>query len=102
MPHSPTGVRRVIPVAPDGLRPDAIEAFNLANVRRLAAKGASTMSGATVAPSVTAACMGSLLTGVSPEYHGLCSDHFHVPRRRGYVEPLPRVLAETALPTTAF
>jgi predicted AlkP superfamily pyrophosphatase or phosphodiesterase len=102
MPHSPIGVRRVVLVVLDGLRPDAIEAFNLSNIQRLAAQGASTMSGATVSPSVTAACMASLLTGVAPEHHGLCSDRFHVPRRRAHEESLPRVLAEVSLPTTAF
>jgi arylsulfatase A-like enzyme len=99
---SPVGVRRVVLVVLDGLRPDAIETFTLANARRLVAHGAATLTGSTVSPSVTAACMASLLTGVSPDVHGLRSDRFHIPRHRGRTEPLPHVLAKTSLPTSAF
>ncbi len=94
-------IRRVIVVVLDGLRPDAIDAFDLATLRRLAARHASTRAATTVAPSVTAAAMGSLLTGVSPERHGLTSDRFHVPRSRGPVSPLPRLLAEAGYLSTA-
>ena len=94
-------IRRVIVVVLDGLRPDAIDAFNLTNLRGLMARGAFTRSATTVAPSVTAAAMGSLLTGVSPERHGLTSDRFHIPRSRGPVSPLPRLLEEAGYRTTA-
>jgi len=49
----PPRFRRVIVVVLDGLRPDAIEAFELANVRRLARLGASALTGRTVQPSLT-------------------------------------------------
>lgn len=99
--YHPVRIRRVILVVLDGLRPDAIDAFNLPTLKRLRAGGASTMRGATVAPSVTAAAMTSLLTGVPPERHGVRSDRFHVPRSAGALSPLPRVLAASNYPTSA-
>ncbi|MDE3053810.1 MAG: alkaline phosphatase family protein [Gemmatimonadota bacterium] len=100
MNRHPT-VRRVIVAVLDGLRSDAIDAFGLDHVRGLALRGAHTLHGRTVAPSVTAAAMGSLLTGVRPERHGLTSDRFHVPRSHGPVSPLPSVLDEAGYVTTA-
>ncbi|HUX33622.1 MAG TPA: alkaline phosphatase family protein [Gemmatimonadaceae bacterium] len=94
-------VRRVIVVVLDGLRSDAIAAFDLSTVRGLAQRGAHTLAAHTVAPSVTAAAMGSLLTGVSPDRHGLTSDRFHIPRSRGPVSPLPSLLDEAGYVTTA-
>lgn len=94
-------IRRVIVVVLDGLRPDAIDTFDLATLRGLASRHAHTRSATTVAPSVTAAAMGSLLTGVSPERHGLTSDRFHIPRSRGPIAPLPRLLGEAGYLTTA-
>ncbi len=94
-------VRRVIVAVLDGLRPDAIDAFDLDHVRGLALRGAHTFAAHTVAPSVTAAAMGSVLTGVSPERHGLTSDRFHIPRSRGPVSPLPGLLDEAGYVTTA-
>lgn len=95
-------IRRVVLVVLDGLRPDAIPRFGLTNISRLAHGGASTMLGRTVSPSVTACAMASLLTGAAPERHGLQSERFHIPRPRGALHPLPRVLADHALPTSAF
>lgn len=97
-----TPVRRVVLVVLDGLRPDAIPRFDLTHITGVARRGASTMLGRTVSPSVTACAMASLLTGASPERHGLQSERFHIPRPRGALHPLPRVLAEHALPSSAF
>ena len=99
---SPVGVRRVVMVVLDGLRPDAIDTFGLNTLKRLRAGGASTMRGSTVSPSVTAAAMTSLLTGVPPTRHGVRSDRFHVPRTAGKLSPLPRVLADAAYPSSGF
>ena len=99
--HHPVRIRRVVLVVLDGLRPDAIDAFNLATLKRVRAGGASTMRGTTVAPSVTAAAMTSLLTGVAPVRHGVRSDRFHVPRSSAALSPLPRVLAAANYPTSA-
>ena len=83
MTHSPSygrvmtsqhGVRRVIIVVLDGLRADAVHLFPLPNMARLAELGAATFTARTVTPSVTAAAMTSLFTGVTPDVHGLTSD----------------------------
>ena len=95
-------VKRVVVVVLDGLRPDAITHFGMQHTLRLAWNGASTFAGRTVAPSVTAAAMGSLLTGATPARHGLESDRFQIPRPRGTVDPLPRVLAGAGLPSAMF
>lgn len=101
MPHA-TPIRRVILLVLDGLRPDAIPRFGLHHTAALARNGASTMLGRTVTPSVTACAMASLLTGAAPERHGLQDMRFRIPRSRGPVDPLPRLLAEHAFPTSAF
>ena len=95
-------VRRVVLVVLDGLRADAIPALDLRCWQQLAMHGASSLTGTTVAPSVTAAAMASLLTGVAPEIHGLRSDRFHLPRPQGTLHPLPKVLARAGLPTSSF
>lgn len=96
-----TPIRRVILVVLDGLRPDAIPRFGLAHLTALAHGGASTMLARTVHPSVTAAAMASLLTGAAPARHGLEDTRFRIPRARGSLHPLPRMLAAHGLPTTA-
>jgi len=95
-------VRRVVLVVLDGLRADAIPALDLRCWQQLASRGASSLSGTTVAPSVTAAAMASLLSGVPPEVHGLRSDRFHLPRPNGALHPLSKVLADAGLPTSSF
>lgn len=97
-----TPVRRVILVVLDGLRPDAIPRYGLQHLTALARSGAGTMFARTVSPSVTACAMASLITGAAPERHGLQSDRFHIPRPRGTLDPLPRVLARHAMPFSAF
>ena len=74
----------------------------LAQFAHLARIGASTFCAQTVSPSVTACAMTSLLTGASPERHGVQSDHFQLPRSRGPLHPLPKQLAARSLPTSAF
>ncbi len=99
---APTDIRRVVLVVLDGLRPDAIERFGLTHIRGLMAASASTMTGKSVSPSVTAAAMASILCGAPPQYHGLESDRFHIPRSRGPLHLLPRILADAGYPTSAF
>jgi predicted AlkP superfamily pyrophosphatase or phosphodiesterase len=100
-PRRPHGIRRVILVVLDGLRPDAILLFGLPHLERLRRRGAATFTARTVSPSVTAAAMGSLLTGVEPLLHGLDSDRFRLPQPRIALDPLPAVLAAAGLPTSA-
>src|SRR5581483_10613816 len=99
--HSPRAIKRVVVVVTDALRPDAIEKFDLVSLRQLHHHGASTLAATTVQPSVTAAAMTSLLTGVAPDVHGLQSDRFHIPKPRGPILPLPRALAAAGFPSTA-
>ena len=102
MVPSPLGIRRVIVVVLDGLRPDALTRFDLAHLNRLRRGGASTLHGATVAPSVTAAAMTSLFTGVPPNVHGVESDRFHLPSPRRRLLPMTQVVSQAGLPTSAF
>jgi predicted AlkP superfamily pyrophosphatase or phosphodiesterase len=95
------GVRRVIVVVLDGIRADAIHLFPLPNLARLADEGASTFTARTVTPSVTAAAMTSLFTGVSPDAHGLAHDRFSMPRARLPLTPVTRVLQRVGLPSSA-
>ena len=95
-------VRRVIVVVTDGVRPDLIPLLDLPAFGRLASTGAATLHGRTVRPSVTAAAMTSLLTGVAPPVHGMTTDQFRIPRPRGPVEPLPLVLRRAGLRSTAW
>jgi arylsulfatase A-like enzyme len=94
-------VQRVVVVVLDGLRPDAIEAFGLEHLRALTARSAHTMAGRTVAPSVTACAMTSLLTGAAPERHGMRSDTFRVPNPSGPLDPIPQVLAQHGISSAA-
>lgn len=100
--HSSSVVQRVIMVVLDGLRADAIDTFCLPHLERLAREGAATFAAHTVAPSVTAAVMTSLFTGVPPEQHGIRGDQFGIPRRVHKLHPFPRLLAAANYPSAAF
>src|SRR6185436_10956399 len=78
--QSQIGVSRVIVVVLDGLRPDAIGRFRLGAMAELMSSGAWTLDATTVRPSVTVAAITSLLTGVSPDTHGLKGDRVFIPR----------------------
>ena len=99
---TPTNTRRVILVVLDGLRPDAVDNFDLHHLRRLSRIGASTMSARTVFPSLTWAALASLFTGVPPETHGVIADTVHLPRPRAKLEPLPERLTSAGFPSSAF
>jgi hypothetical protein len=91
-------VRRVVLVVMDGLRPDAISAFGLPTIGAVFQTGASTFSGRTVSPSVTAAAMTSLFTGVGPEGHGVNGSRFGLPWGTLQVTPLPMALCWRSRP----
>ncbi len=98
--RSPIGIRRVVLVILDGLRPDAIDRFNLQHLRRLQAAGSSTNRATTVEPSITTAAMTSLCTGVTPDIHGVRTDQFHIPRTAQRLWLLPKLLMEANYPVT--
>jgi arylsulfatase A-like enzyme len=99
---TPTAIRRVIIVVLDGLRPDAVDAFDLSNIRAMALSGASTMCARTVSPSCTWPAMTSLLSGMSPETHGILRDSPHVPRPKTALEPLPTLLSRAGYHSAVF
>lgn len=94
-------IRRVIIVVLDGLRPDAIDAFELLHIRRMMSRGAWTMTGTTVAPSITTAAMTSLLTGVSPMRHGITTDRILLSNAPA-LPTVPGLLAAHGYPSSAF
>ncbi|MBK8248610.1 MAG: alkaline phosphatase family protein [Gemmatimonadetes bacterium] len=97
----PEGITRVVLVVIDGVRADAVPLFGMPHLERLMARGAWSIAARTVTPSVTAAAMGSLLTGVEPTTHGLASDRFCWPRPTAPLDPLPRVLGRAGVPSHA-
>ena len=98
----PTAIRRVIIVVLDALRPDAIDAFNLSNIRAMALSGASTMSARSVSPSCTWPAITSLLSGMPPDTHGILRDTPHVPRPKTTLEPLPKLLSLAGYESAVF
>lgn len=61
----------VIVVSIDGLRPDAIAAFNAPTLLRLIQQGSYTLSAQTIMPSKTLPSHTSMLTGEPPDDHGV-------------------------------
>src|SRR5690349_23212172 len=98
----PTAICRVIIVVLDGLRPDAIDAFDLPNIRTMALNGASTMSARTVSPSCTWPAMTSLISGLPPETHGILRDSLHVPRPKTPLASLPSLLSGLGYHSAVF
>jgi len=98
----PSDVRRVIVVVLDGVRPDAVDAFDMHHLRRLARAGPSSMRAQTVSPSLTWPAMTSLLCGVPPADHGILADSIHLPRPKMKLSPLPELLRRAGYPCSAF
>lgn len=61
----------VILISIDGLRPDAIEAFDLSTLQRLMGAGSYTLEATTILPSKTLPSHTSMLTGRTPAAHGI-------------------------------
>jgi arylsulfatase A-like enzyme len=61
----------VLVVSIDGLRPDAITTFKAPTLRRLTTEGSYTLAASTITPSKTLPSHTSMLTGLSPEDHGV-------------------------------
>lgn len=66
-----TGVRHVIVVSVDGLRPDVLRAAAAPNVAALMGVGSWTLLARTVDPSVTLPAHCSMFSGVTPQVHGV-------------------------------
>jgi arylsulfatase A-like enzyme len=61
----------VIIISIDGLRPDAIATFEARTLQRLMREGAYTLEAETIYPSKTLPSHTSMLTGLTPEQHGI-------------------------------
>jgi len=97
-----THPRRVVLVVLDGFRPEAANAFTLTAFRRLSHGGAYACGALAGSPPFATTAMASVLTGVPPHHDGLTNDHFHLPRLRGGVRTLPRMLDDAGLPVSTF
>ena len=65
----PQPISRVLIVTFDGMRPDAIEAADMINVKELMQNGAYTLHAQTVYPSSTLPAHASMVTGTCPAKH---------------------------------
>lgn len=63
--------RHVVVISIDGLRPDAIEAYDLSTLQRLMDHGSYTLDARTILPSKTLPSHTSMLTGRTPAFHGI-------------------------------
>jgi predicted AlkP superfamily pyrophosphatase or phosphodiesterase len=61
----------VIVVSIDGLRPDAIETFGARTLLRLMREGSYSLQARTILPSITLPAHTSMLTGTTPDVHGV-------------------------------
>lgn len=93
----------VVVISIDGLRPDAIAAAPARNLQRMMAEGAHAREARTILPSLTLPSHTSMLTGVSPEVHGISwnDERVDVEGRVG-VPTVFSVAEEAGLHTTAF
>ncbi len=96
-------VRHVVVVSIDGLRPDAIEASGAEMLLRLMREGAYSLEARTIFPSKTLPSHTSMLTGVSPEKHGVTWNEDRVEEMGRVTVPTVFDLADSAeLRTAAF
>jgi arylsulfatase A-like enzyme len=63
------GIRHVLLIILDGVRPDALQQASTPNIDELAAAGAHTWNAWTTSPPVTIAAMPSIFSGAPPEVH---------------------------------
>lgn len=63
--------RHVFVVSIDGLRPDAIDTYGASTLQRLMREGNYTLAGRTILPSKTLPSHTSMLTGQTPDRHGV-------------------------------
>lgn len=63
--------QHVVVISIDGLRPDAIEGYDLSTLQRLMDRGSYTLDARTILPSKTLPSHTSMLTGRTPEFHGI-------------------------------
>ncbi len=89
--------QRCIVLVLDGLRADLVGDTRFPNLAALQRDSAHTLDAITVLPSVTAAAMTSLLSGVGPSRHGITDDRFRVPEARRALRTVPSVVAAAGM-----
>lgn len=94
--------RRVVLVSVDGLRGDAIARYAPPTLSALAATGAFTATARTVSPSLTTPAHLSLLSGVSPEGHGIFSEDLEFTAAMAGLDPLFKSASSNAVEARAF
>lgn len=70
-PRAGAIAQHVVVISIDGLRPDAIAAAGASNLQRMMREGAYSLRAQTILPSRTLPSHTSMMTGVSPEVHGI-------------------------------
>ena len=98
-PEPAPRIRHVIILSIDGLRPQDMLRAQAPNLHRLAAEGASTMTAATILPSVTLPAHASMLTGVSPSRHRVLWNEWDAERGLLSIPTIFTVARERGLPT---
>lgn len=99
MPGRTAIANRVVLLVLDGLRADLVGDARFPHLASMLSASARTLTATTVLPSVTAAAMTSLLTGVPPVVHGIADDRFRVPDPARNVATLPGLISDAGLPT---
>jgi predicted AlkP superfamily pyrophosphatase or phosphodiesterase len=69
--------KNVVLVSIDGLRPDAIARFKATNLQKLIREGSYSLSARTIMPSTTLPSHTSMLSGVTPDEHGVFWNNVH-------------------------
>jgi arylsulfatase A-like enzyme len=94
--------KRVVLLVLDGLRAELVRDPRFPALNQLLADSAATLTATTVLPSVTAAAMTSLLTGVSPAHHGMDTDQFRLRPKTARTRTLPQILGAHGLPSVGI
>lgn len=94
--------RHVIVISVDGLRPDAIERFELQTLGRLAREGSNAIDARTILPSKTLPSHTSMLTGLLPEDHGITFNSVMGAEENVSVPTIFEMARDRGLTTAAF
>jgi len=94
-PGAPVGGAKVVIISVDGLRPDAIFAAPAPHMQGQACRGGYIWQARTVLPSLTLPSHASMLSGVTPEVHGIFHDD-DLPGRGGIMVPTVLSVAHQA------
>jgi predicted AlkP superfamily pyrophosphatase or phosphodiesterase len=100
----PNGLtEHILVVSIDGLRPDAIAKFETPTLRRLMLEGSYTLQASTILPSKTLPSHTSMLTGLSPDLHGVSwNTNVSLTRRKAKVPTVFGLLRTEGYVTAAF